>query len=1251
MANVVMEELPIGAESTVVPDSPSKDANSVLSTDDESAYHDDEEEGIEIDEVSTMIAVNDCVNPKQDPAIVVPVNNTHAVPQKKNNTKKKRLSSFLFWKKAKKSARAAPPVADEVPGLVMLAMSEDNVSSLAGSRIDENSQPGKMGGGSSGENPVFCPEKPALEVAVENVEPGAGVKREPVQEENSDTQASQSNEGKIVGQGESSGLTILGIENHEAPKEGKPNSVDPETNNEKIVDIRDSVHVSNTVPVTTDTIKSSTKRKSFRFLSKKDSKIEEQVAAPRVVTPPSSPPSTINVKIQAPLMPTAKHDPVEDVAVGIGRKWALFFRREKGEIDEDSDDLSRDDDVLSFAVPASDLSAADGEHLSSPVTITEGNLDGFSTEAPNDDSKPGLMQEEALATPEGPIEPVSLNEQTVSTEAKEISSTVEASKVAPINESLTGESPAELATEAAETAPIEPTASTSPSSPKQNKWGLFSNRSKAAIIIDSGIESDVEDFPQAVPLSDLPRPESSRSSNHHNVHVVPEIPDDAEAPSLEDKSIITVDTLSEGSASVVARGALAGGKEEEPKEVVPETAASIFTPWTVAMAALTGNTIQDTEGIEVSTSMEEKDIESKTKPTSSAKGKEATEEGNIVRTDNDAEKGGQLSASHSDMISRIFTPRSAAMTAFATVSAIQDSEGIEVSATEENKGAESDAISTKNMQTFSIPEGGVTAKADTSTDKETNSKSDAPKKLSSSKAGQESSVDPSDSVGMLASAMAFMSAVFINDTGDVEVAAGPEGATEKHEAAAVIQALEEDVSETKVSTTINTVDTVAAPEDNASSGGDDESFASSRRSIEHTNSPSSTGVIAQRQAHLATLAASIPTLDDVINEEAVSCSSSAGAVPKTSFKDKLMTIISRDIAANKKSAGEDSDGSSIKTGLKERYHDSSLIDEDDSVNDFFKQLDDESIGGETIETELIDLGDSAGYISSRTRCYNPSTCRFDDREFDRGYELKVCGAAAPACHGVNVQHEMEAKLGAFIESFDCGRSSTTVEGNSVYPGSEVASSEAALSGNGSECGKPQEAGTDQMKFLVDEFFQEASLDDSFWSALEDSTIGSASVHSGSIRKLRKLLDDSDYEDSIFNTVAGRDDEDTIESIGHEIVARPRYGIPSSPGDDITGSVSLLDNDSSTIDESKENADAAVKEIKESACVKRDDAIKVGTQKTDTKSSDKAVEDIKRAMATLKKYASLHGISEPELLWRIQEEHKKRRGWSTSMAEF
>jgi hypothetical protein len=605
------------------------------------------------------------------------------------------------------------------------------------------------------------------------------------------------------------------------------------------------------------------------------------------------------------------------------------------------------------------------------------------------------------------------------------------------------------------------------------------------------------------------------------------------------------------------------------------------------------------------------------------------------------------------MISRIFAPLSAAMTAFATGSAIQDPEDIEVSATEENKGVESDAISTKNMETFSISGGDVTAKANTSTDKETNSKSDAPKKLSSSKAGQETSVDPSDSVGMLASAMsAFMSAVFINDTGNVEVASGPEGATEKHEAAAVSQSLEVDVLETKVSTTINIVDRVAAPEDNASSGGDDESFASSRRSIEHPNSPSSTGVIAQRQAHLAALAASIPTLDDVINEEAVSCSSSAEAVPKTSFKDKLMSIISRDIAANKKSAEEDSDGSSTKSGgLKERYHDSSLIDEDDSVYDFFKQLDDESIGGETVETELIDSGDSAGCISARTRCYYPSTCRFDDRESDKGYELKVCGAAAPACHGVNVQHEMEAKLGAFIETFDCGRSSTTVEGNSVYPGSEVAPSEAALSGNGSECGKPQESGTDQMKFLVDEFFQEASLDGSFWSALEDSTIESASVRSGSIRKLRKLLDDSDYEDSIFNTVADRDDEDTIESIGHEVVAGPRYGIPRSPDDDITGSVSLLDNDSSTNDESKENADAAVKEMKESSRVKRDDAIKVGTQKTAIQSSDKAVEDIKRAMATLKKYASLHGISEPELLWRIQEEHKKRRGWSTSMAEF
>ena len=95
------------AESTVVPDSPSKDANSVPSTDDESAYH-DEEEGIEIDEVSTIIAVNERPNPKEDAAIVVPVNNTHAVQQKKENRKKKRLSSFLFGKKAKQSDAGAP---------------------------------------------------------------------------------------------------------------------------------------------------------------------------------------------------------------------------------------------------------------------------------------------------------------------------------------------------------------------------------------------------------------------------------------------------------------------------------------------------------------------------------------------------------------------------------------------------------------------------------------------------------------------------------------------------------------------------------------------------------------------------------------------------------------------------------------------------------------------------------------------------------------------------------------------------------------------------------------------------------------------------------------------------------------------------------------------------------------------------------------------------------------------------------------
>ena len=179
----------------------------------------------------------------------------------------------------------------------------------------------------------------------------------------------------------------------------------------------------------------STKRKSLRFFSKKDSKTKEQVAAPQVVTPPSSPPSTINVKTRAPSIPAVKDDPVEDAAVGIGRKWALFFHREKGEIDEDSDDSSQEEDVLSFAVPASDLSALDLDRLSSPVTVKEDNLENdCSTEARKDDSKTGVMPEEELATPEASKEPVSLNEQAVSTETKENSSTVEASEVAPIDE-------------------------------------------------------------------------------------------------------------------------------------------------------------------------------------------------------------------------------------------------------------------------------------------------------------------------------------------------------------------------------------------------------------------------------------------------------------------------------------------------------------------------------------------------------------------------------------------------------------------------------------------------------------------------------------------------------------------------------------------------------------------------------------------------------------------------------------------------
>ena len=230
---------------------------------------------------------------------------------------------------------------------------------------------------------------------------------------------------------------------------------------------------------------------------------------------------------------------------------------------------------------------------------------------------------------------------------------------------------------------------------------------------------------------------------------------------------------------------------------------------------------------------------------------------------------------------------------------------------------------------------------------------------------------------------------------------------------------------------------------------------------------------------------------------------------------------------------------------------------------------------------------------------------------------------------------------------------TLREDNSVYAGSEVAPSEAALSGNGSTGGKHDEAGMHPMK-LLDKFFEEASLDESFWTALDDSTIQSASVRSGSIRQLRKLLDDcddSDLDDSIFESLAERDDEDTIESTGHEVVAEQRYGVPSSPDEDIAGSESLLDNASLANDDSKDNANSAAKETKESNSVEKGDALKGNKEKPDPKSSDKAVEDIKRAMATLKKYASRHGISEPELLWRIQEEHKKRKGFSTSMAEF
>ena len=533
----------------------------------------------------------------------------------------------------------------------------------------------------------------------------------------------------------------------------------------------------------------------------------------------------------------------------------------------------------------------------------------------------------------------------------------------------------------------------------------------------------------------------------------------------EDSSSIT-------SGALTRTERLAEGKEEEPQGASSETSISIFTPWTVAMTAFTGNIVQDTEGVEVSAVTEEKNIGSETKPTKSAKSNDSTDEGTFVAADTNAEKGEQLPSQHSEMMGSIFDNLSAAMAAL-TGSVIQDSEGVEVSAAEENKALVSDAVSTKNMATICTSVD-VTTKADTSIEKETNNESVSPKKLSSSKADEECSIfsgiddddqdlekaedfgtkeginseelkqveddssksgeerskeEPSDSVGIIASAMAaFMSSVFINDTGDVEVAADPEGAIEECETAAVNstkitsdyqkeaspdaalnQSLthKDDVSKNEVTETNDTVDEAATPEDNASSEDGDESVASSTRVGESPNSPNSTGVIAQRQAHLAALAASIPTLDDESKERASSRIASPDTVSKTSFKDKLSSIISRDIVANERSA-EESDGSSIKTNLMERYRlirDSSLIDEDDSVlerdfNDFFKQLDDESVGGETVETELIDSGIRAGCISARTRYYSPPTCRFDGREFDEGYQLKACGATAPACQGI-----------------------------------------------------------------------------------------------------------------------------------------------------------------------------------------------------------------------------------------------------------
>ena len=411
------------------------------------------------------------------------------------------------------------------------------------------------------------------------------------------------------------------------------------------------------------------------------------------------------------------------------------------------------------------------------------------------------------------------------------------------------------------------------------------------------------------------------------------------------------------------------------------------------------------------------------------------------------------------------------------------------------------------------------------------------------------------------------------------------------------------------------------------------------------------GIIAQRTMHLASLADNIPvhgksSVDVSVPSASIKAEKKA---PKSNFKAKLSGISSKETESRREN-GVDSGVSSSKSDIHLKLADDKYaVDEEkleEEMNAFFEQLDDETDDESVLERELgeevsaLTFSESSLCFQRNRRPYTPtSDDEFDEQQFERNFETTVCGATPSACIYLNVRKKAESKVDALLEAFDvvaaCGRP--------VDNAKDILST-MARSGD--------EDTLDPSQLL--DLFDEASLDDSFWSTLDESTVQTASVLSSgsSVRRFKKLLserslrqlsiensmkgpekattidDDSDLDDSIFESLGG----DAEES---------KHGGHNSP-DNATASSNKKDAVPANGRKGQSVLGASEKDVVPASDSKKD---------VTKRSPDQAVEDIRRAMATLKKHSVRHGISEAELLWKIQEEHKKRKGWNESMAEF